>query len=403
VGSKTRTGNLSNEGYALVKIRKALRLEKLPPYIFAEIGKKKLALKAKGIKLIDLGMGTPDLPTPSHIIDSLRETAGITENHQYAPYNGIDAFRMAAAEWMERRFGVSLDPQREIMNLIGTKEGIANFTWAFVNPGDFCLIPDPGYPAYINVITLAGGTPVSYPLNEDNRFRPKWNDIPDQSWRTCKVIYINYPNNPTSATVELDCYRELVERARHYGFLILSDNAYSESAYRSPAPSILQIPEAKEVAVETFSCSKTYNMTGWRIGFMAGNAEIIGSILQMKSSVDTGVFKPIQHAAITALLGPDQEMINPSKEVFGYRRQLMIDGLKRLGYHVFDGEATFYLWIRVPKSGDSMSFCLDLLERGVVTTPGIGFGRNGEGWFRMALTVPEEDLRRTLELMPPGR
>lgn len=386
-----------------MKIQKALRLEKMPAYIFAEIGKKKRAIAAKGVKLIDLGMGTPDLPAPASVVETLRQAVGITENHQYSTYAGLDSFRKSAAEWMERRFGVSLDPQSEIINLIGTKEGIANFTLAFVNPGDFCFIPDPGYPAYVNVITLAGGSAVPYPLREENRFRPNWAEIPDSAWKTCKIVYINYPNNPTSATVELDCYRELVDRARHYGFIILSDNAYSEGSFTDPAPALLQIPEAREVAVETFSCSKSYNMTGWRIGFMAGNKDILNAVIEVKSSVDTGVFKPIQLAAITAMSGPEREMLNPSKEVFAYRRELMIEGLQRLGYQVFDGGATFYLWIRVPGGQDSMTFCMDLLERGIVTTPGIGFGKNGEGWFRMALTVPEEDLRKVLDTLPPGR
>lgn len=383
-----------------MKIQKALRLEKLPPYVFAEMNKRKRLLADQGVRLIDLGMGTPDLPTPEPIIQRLQETLRDVENHKYPPYAGIDAFRKSAAEWMYRRFGVSLDPLKEVMNVIGTKEGIANFTWSFVNPGDFCLIPDPGYPVYQNVITLAGGTPVPYPLYEENQFQPRWSAIPDTTWKACKVVYINYPNNPTSATISLDGYRELVDRAMHYGFIILSDNAYSEASFREPAPSILQIPDAKKVAIETFSCSKSYNMTGWRIGFIAGNAEIIQTILEMKSSVDTGVFKPIQYAAMAAFEGKEEEMIAPAKEVFRYRRTLMVEGLRAKGYQVFDGAATFYVWTKTPRGRSSMDFSIELLEKGIVTTPGIGFGKNGEGWFRMAITVPEEDLRSVLHQLP---
>lgn len=372
----------------------------MPPYIFAQVGRKKREILQSGRELIDLGMGDPDLATPTSIVEKLCEASKINENQKYPPYQGIDEFREAVVQWMDRRFSVRLDAQNEVINLIGSKEGIYNFTQAFVNPGDHCLIPDPGYPVYTNAVILAGGTPVYYPLLAENKYVPNWSDIPDTTWEAAKIIFINFPNNPTSATVSIDTYRELVAKALKHEVIICSDNAYSEMCFDEWAPALLQVPEAKEIGIETFSLSKTYNMTGWRVGFAAGNADMIKALFQMKSAVDTGIFKPIQWAAIEALSGPDEELVNPSKEVFSYRKKFMTEALKNKGYEVFDSRATFYLWSRCPVGMSSMDFCDHMLNKGVVTTPGIGFGQQGEGYFRLSLTLPEEKLRQALDLFP---
>ncbi|MDB5036860.1 MAG: aspC4 [Bacteriovoracaceae bacterium] len=381
-------------------IQKSIRLQKLPPYIFAQIDEKKRALLEQGKDLIDLGIGDPDLPTPPAIIKTLAEAANDPKNHRYPSYGGLIEFKKACAAWMERRFNVSVDPKTELMSLIGSKEGLAHFTEAIVNPGDFTLIPDPAYPVYANATLLAGGTPVYYPLTEANQFQPKWADIPDDVWKAVKVVYINFPHNPTSATVTLDVYAELVDRAKRFGFVICSDGAYSEQGYDSLPPCCLQVPGAKDCTIEFFSFSKTYNMTGWRIGFAVGNKELIAALYQIKSTLDSGVFQPIQWAAITALKGNDHELIDPSKEVYLYRRSIMVEGLKQLGYQVFDGGATFYLWVKNLPGQNSAETCANLLERGLVCTPGSGFGKQGEGYFRIALTVPELQLKEALKRFP---
>jgi len=374
----------------------ALRLQKLPPYVFAEVNKKKYKLLAEGKDLIDLGMGDCDLPTPSPIIRRLQEAANDPKNHRYSSYVGLDEFRKAAATWMDRRFSVAADWKTEIVNLIGSKEGLAHFTECFVNPGDFTLIPDPGYPVYVNATILSGGTPVFYPLTWENSFRPDWKNISDSVWKSTKLIYINYPHNPTGATVSLETYAELCERAKHYGFIVVSDSPYCEQGYESLPPCFMQVPGAKDVGVEFFSFSKTYNMTGWRVGFAVGNKDLLAALVQIKSTVDTGIFMPIQHAAIAALTGPDEELIVPSKEVYHYRRKVMIEGLRSKGYEVFDGGATFYLWVKVPKGKTSSETASTLMDQGVVVTPGHGFGAHGEGYIRLSLTVPEERLKEAL-------
>lgn len=381
------------------KRTKAIRLQKLPPYIFAQIDEKKRELLGQGRDLIDLGIGDPDLPTPTPIIEELRKAAGEGRNHRYPSYGGLDEYKKACARWMERRFSVTVDPKSEIISLIGSKEGIAHFTQAVVNPGDFTLIPDPAYPVYANATILSGGTALYYPLLEENRFRPDWNTVPEDTWRGVKVVFVNYPHNPTSATVTLETYVELVDRAKKFGFIIASDGAYCEQGYSALPPCLLQVPGAKEVAIEFFSMSKTYNMTGWRVGFAAGNKDLIAALYQMKSTLDSGVFQPVQYAAIHALNGKDEELIGPSKDVYGYRRKLMVEGLQRLGYKVFDGGATFYLWVSNPKGKSSVEVCADLLEKGIVVTPGNGFGAAGEGFFRIALTVAEEKLTEALKRM----
>ena len=379
-------------------IPEALRLQKLLPYLFAEIDRKKRELIGQGKTLIDLGIGDPDLPTPRPIIESLYKAAQNPQNHRYPPYEGLLAFRKDCAHWMEQRFSVEINPNTEVLALIGSKEGLAHFPHAFINPGDFALMPDPGYPVYANATILAGGTPLYYPLQEENRFQPLWSEIPPSIWKSIRFVFVNFPHNPTSATVPLESYRELVDRAKQYGFVICSDSAYAEQNYNQSPSSILQIPGAKEVAVDFFSLSKTYHMTGWRVGFAAGNASLLKALGRIKSNMDSGVFGAIQQAAIQALEGPDKELVEPSRQIYRYRRQLMAEGLRQKGYRVFDGGATFYLWVKNHEGMNSDEMTQTLLERGVVVTPGSGFGSKGEGYFRIALTSTEEALKEALKL-----
>lgn len=381
-----------------MKFRPALRLEQLPPYVFTAINRRKRELLAEGKDLIDLGMGDPDLETPKPIVDALTEAAREPVNQKYPPYGGIPEFREAVQHWMEKRFNVKVDANKEVASLIGSKEGVVHFTQAFVNPGDFCLIPDPGYPSYANAVLLSGGTPLTYPLVWENQFRPNWSIVDEGVWKSLRLVYINFPHNPTSASVDIETYRELVDRAATYGFIILSDAAYSEHSFEAPAPCLMQVPGAKEVAVEMFTCSKSYNMTGFRVGFAVGEESLISNFLKMKSCVDTGVFKAVQWAAITALKGDEREFVDPSREVFRYRRSFMKQELEKAGFEVFDGGATFYLWIKVPgRSMSSSDWAWKAMDEGVVVTPGSGFGSAGEGYFRIALTLPEERLREALK------
>lgn len=378
----------------------ALRLQKLPPYVFAEIDEKKRELQEQGVDLIDLGVGDPDLATPPEIIKTLKTTVDDKANHRYPSYVGMKEFREAACKWMDQRFSVKVDPKTECISLIGSKEGLVHLSLGVVNPGDHALIPDPAYPVYTNATILSGGTCIYYPLKAENNFKPKWSEITDQVWKSVRLVYINFPHNPTSATVGLDTYEELVHLAKKHDFYICSDGAYSEQGYTTHPPCCLQVPGAKDRTIELFSMSKSYNMTGWRIAFAVGNKDLIKSLYRVKSTVDSGQFQPIQWAAITALQGKEEELMKPSKEVYAYRRKIMTEGLTKLGYKIFDGGATFYLWIKNPGNRTSTEITKELLEKGIVVTPGNGFGESGEGYFRIALTVCEERLKEALSRMP---
>lgn len=381
-----------------MEFTKAGRLAQLPPYLFAEIDRKKKEVAARGVDIIPLGIGDPDLPTPKHIVEAGKRAADNPKNHQYPDYEGMPSFRAACATWFEGRFGERFDPATEIVSLIGSKEGIAHLPLAFVNPGDYTLVPDPAYPVY-NIGTLfAGGIPHIMPLRAENGFLPDLKAIPEDVLRKTKIIYVNYPNNPTSATAGASFYAEVIALAQKYGFIVCQDMAYSELYFGDERPiSIFNVPGSREVAVEMHSLSKTYSMTGWRIGFAVGNRSIIEGLGKIKTNVDSGQFQAVQEAAIEAMTA-DQSCIDEYRAIYKERRDICVKALQDMGFDVFQGGATFYVWVRVPKGTDSRTFCGRLLEEtGVVVTPGVGFGEHGEGYFRIALTMRKERMIEALE------
>ena len=376
-----------------MQIHLAERIKLLPPYLFAELDRKKREKIEEGVDVIDLGVGDPDLPTPKPIVEALKEAAEKPENHRYPSYTGMRAFREAAARWFERRFGVKPNPETEVIALIGSKEGIAHFPLAFVERDDVVLCPDPAYPVYKIGTLFAGGRPYTLPLKEENGFLPDIGSIPKDIVERTKIIWVNYPNNPTSADATEDFYRDLIRWAKNHDIIVASDNAYSEIYTGDRRPlSILEIEGAKEVAIEFHSLSKTYNMTGWRIGFAVGNEELIKALGKVKTNIDSGQFNAIQEAGITALNLPQSEL-NRLRAIYRERRKVMTEALKKLGLKPFESDATFYIWTKVPGGYTSAEFVGKLIdEAGIVCTPGSGFGEHGEGYFRISLTVPTERL-----------
>jgi LL-diaminopimelate aminotransferase len=377
------------------------RLSRLPPYLFAEIDRLRRDARAKGVDIIDLGVGDPDLPTPPHIVERLRAAAGDPANHRYPSYEGMPRFREAVAGWYDRRFGVALDPATEVVSLIGSKEGIAHLPLAFVNPGEATLVPDPAYPVYGIATLFAGGEPVLMPLLARNGFLPDLGAIPAKALARAKILFVNYPNNPTSAVADVGFYTkvvELVELAARHGFIVAADSPYSEMTYDGyRAPSFLEAPGARDVGVEFHSLSKTYNMTGWRCGFAVGNARVIAGLGKIKTNVDSGLFQAIQLAGIEALEG-DQSCVEDMRKVYAERRNVFIAGLRAAGFEVEAPKATFYVWARVPGKFSSAEFTADLLSRtGIVATPGNGFGAAGEGYVRFSLTVDRARLAEAVD------
>ena len=381
-----------------MRIEKAKRIEQIPPYLFAQIDKKKEEMRKKGMDLIDLGIGDPDLPTPQPIIERLKKASEDPRNHHYPSYEGMIQFRTAAAQWFERRFGITFDPKTEVLALIGSKEGIAHIPLAFVNPGDYVLVPSPGYPVYRVATLLAGGTPYFLPLLKENGFLPKLSEIPKEVAERSKLLFINYPNNPTSAIAERPFFEEVVAFARRYGMIVCHDAAYSELAFDGYRPlSFFEVEGAKEVGIEFHSLSKTFNMTGWRIGFAVGNPEIVSGLGRVKTNIDSGLFQAIQEAGIEALNRYDTPIPNIIR-IYEGRRDVMVKGLREMGLEVDLPRATFYLWIRVPRGYTSAQFATLLIEQaGIVATPGNGFGEAGEGYIRMTLTVDESRLQEAIE------
>jgi LL-diaminopimelate aminotransferase len=376
------------------------RIKDLPPYLFAELDRKKEEVRARGVDIIDLGVGDPDRPTPKHIVDRMKRETAVPANHQYPSYEGLLSFRSAAANWYRRRFGVSLDPSSEVVTLIGSKEGIAHFPLAFVNPGDRVLVPDPGYPVYHIATLFAGGRPHFVPLLRENGFLPDLDRIPRPVLAKAKILFLNYPNNPTSAVADRKFYRKVLRFAEEHDLIVAHDVAYTEIYFDAKKPmSILELPGAKKRCIEFHSLSKTYNMTGWRIGFAVGNPELVAGIGKVKTNVDSGVFQAVQGAGIEALTS-GAEITDAIRRTYRERRDILVPGLRALGLDPVEPRATFYVWIPVPKGYTSASFCSHLLEEaGIVTTPGNGFGKSGEGYIRIALTKEKGRIREALSRM----
>lgn len=376
------------------------RIKDLPPYLFAELDRKKEEVRARGVDIIDLGVGDPDRPTPKHIVDRMKRETAVPANHQYPSYEGLLSFRSAAANWYRRRFGVSLDPSSEVVTLIGSKEGIAHFPLAFVNPGDGVLVPDPGYPVYHIATMFAGGRSHFMPLLRENGFLPDLDRVPRPVLAKAKILFLNYPNNPTSAVADRKFYRKVLGFAEEHDLIVAHDVAYTEIYFDAKKPmSILELPGAKKRCIEFHSLSKTYNMTGWRIGFAVGNPELVAGIGKVKTNVDSGVFQAVQGAGIEALSSGD-EITDAIRRTYRERRDILVPGLRALGLDPVEPRATFYVWIPVPKGYSSASFCSHLLEEaGIVTTPGNGFGKSGEGYIRIALTKEKGRIREALSRM----
>jgi LL-diaminopimelate aminotransferase len=376
------------------------RVNSLPPYLFAAIDEAKEKAISRGVDVIDLGVGDPDMPAPEHVVEALCMAARDPSTHRYPSYTGLLEFREAVAEWYAEHLGVELDASKEVLTLIGSKEGIAHAPLAFLNPGDVALVPDPAYPVYGIGAMFAGGVSYKMPLLKDNGFLPDLEAIPEDVASRAKIMFLNYPNNPTSAVADVDFYEEVVEFARKHDIIVFSDNAYSElcfDGYR--APSFLNAEGAMEVGVEFHSLSKTYNMTGWRIGFVVGNERVVAGIGKIKTNVDSGAFEAVQRAGIAAMRG-SQEFVEEMRRIYVERRDVLIKGLEGLGIKVAPPKATFYIWAPVPDGFTSIEFSTLLLEKaGIVATPGVGFGEYGEGYLRFALTQPVERISEAVERM----
>ncbi len=378
--------------------KKSERLNNLPPYLFKEIDRKKAEVMARGVDIIDLGVGDPDLPTPPHIVEALKKAVDDPANHRYPSYSGTSEFKAAIAEWYQKRFKVEIDPETEVLVLIGSKEGIAHFPLVFINQGDVALVPAPAYPVYHIATLFAGGESFFMPLLSKNRFLPDLDAIPENIADRARLMFLNYPNNPTSALADPDFFRKVVEFAKRHKIVVCHDAAYTEMAFDGlRPPSFLETRGAKDVGLEFHSLSKTYSMTGWRVGFAVGNRNAIQGLGAIKSNIDSGVFQAVQRAGIEALHG-DQACVKEMVEVYSKRRDLMVKGLQDTGFEVELPLATFYLWVRVPENYTSAELCTRLLEDcGIVVTPGNGFGEPGEGYFRIALTQEASRLKEAIQ------
>jgi len=376
-----------------MKIELAARIRELPPYLFADIDRKKSELRKQGKDLIDLGIGDPDLPTPAHIVAAMQAAAAEPKYHRYPSYEGMQSFREAAVSWYAQRFGVrDLDANKECCALIGSKEGIAHFPVAFVNPGDLVLVPDPGYPVYATWTRFVGGEVFYMPLRRENGFLPDLKAIPSEVAKRAKIMWINYPNNPTAALATRDFYREVVEFAVKHDIIVASDVAYSEIFFDGEPPaSFLEVPGAKEVGIEFQSLSKTYNMTGWRVGFAVGNEKLVGGLGKVKTNTDSGAFEAVQAAAVAALTS-SQSCVEDSRKIYLERREVLCNGLEAAGFEVLRPKATFYVLITCPKGYTSSEFVSKLLDAGVVSTPATGFGAAGEGYVRLTLCADKSRL-----------
>ncbi len=375
------------------------KLQKLPPYLFIEIDRKKKEAIDRGADIISLGVGDPDMPTPDHIIKSAQFALTKSVNHQYPFGSGLLSFRKAVAGWYKSRFNVDLNPDNEVCALIGSKEGIGHMHLAFINPGDVVLIPEPGYPVYNTGTIFTDGTPYFMPLIEENGFLPDLDAIPEETAKKAKIIFINYPNNPTSAVASKEFYVKLIEFAKKYNIIVAYDNAYSEIYYdeNEKPMSFLEVEGAKDVGVEFHSLSKTYNMTGWRLGWVCGNKDVVAAIAKVKDNYDSGVFQAVQEAGITALTS-SQQCVQDMRKIYKERRDVLCDGLNNLGWNVVKPKATFYVWAKIPKGYKSSEVVSKLLDEcAIVCTPGNGMGKSGEGYVRFALTVTVARIKEALK------
>lgn len=386
-----------------MKIQISERLKRLPPYLFVEIDKAKKRARGEGRDIIDLGVGDPDSPTPNFVIDALNEAVKDSSTHRYALDAGLPELKEEIARWYKNRFNISLNPEKEILPLIGSKEGIAHMPLAFINPGDTALIPDPCYPPYKSGIIFCGGNIELMPLLEENNFLPAIEGISKAVAKKAKLIYLNYPNNPTSACTDDEYFEKIAKFAKEFKIIVCHDAAYTELSFDDySAPSFLGTKGAKEVGVEFHSLSKTFNMTGWRIGFLVGNKDIVTAIGKVKSHIDSGIFTAIQRAGITALKNYESH-INSLKNLYQRRRDVLCDGLNSIGWKVTKPKATFYVWAKCLKGFDSIKLARHLLETAdIVVTPGVGFGVSGEGYIRMALTVSEDRLQEAVARIKKG-
>jgi LL-diaminopimelate aminotransferase len=377
-------------------VRGALRVQGLPPYLFAELDRRVTAKRAEGVDVISLGVGDPDLPTPRHVVKALQEAAEDPATHQYPSYYGLPAFRVAIADWYERRFGVQLDPDAEVLPLLGSKEGIAHLCFAFIDPGDVALVPDPGYPVYALGTTLAGGTPVSMPLSAGRGFLPDLATLDPPA--AARALWLNYPSNPTGAVAEREFFDQAVGFARRHDLLLCHDAAYTEITFDGyVAPSVLESPRAKDVAVEFGSLSKTFNMTGWRVGYAVGNADAIGALATLKTNLDSGIFNAIQRAAVAALTGP-MDHVEEMCAIYQKRRDLVVAAFREIGIEVQPPLGSIYVWVPTPAGRRSVEFASELLdESGVVVAPGTGYGPAGEGFVRVSLTVSDARLQEAMD------
>lgn len=376
----------------------AERIVSLPPYFFASLNQELDELKRKGVDVIRMDIGSPDMPPAPFILDALARAAARPDAHGYNPHGGTGAYRQAVAEYYRRRFGVALDPMKEVVGLIGSKEGIFNVSMVLVDPGDVVLVPDPGYPVYAFGAQMAGGEVVRLPLLRQNQFLPDLDAVPAETMRRVKLLWLNYPNNPTAAIMPLETMERLVGRARRQGFFICHDAPYMDVTFGDySAPSILQVPGAKDVAVEFNSLSKTYNMAGWRLGMAVGNAEIVQALNAYKSNIDSGHFLPVLEGGVAALTG-EQSWLRDRNRAYEERRDIIVDGLHRAAWEANMPQASLYVWAAVPGGGGSAEFCRVLLrEAGVSLTPGITFGEHGEGYVRFSLGTATPRVREAMD------
>ena len=378
-------------------MRVARRVEHLPPYLFAELDRKIAERRASGVDVISLGIGDPDRPTPEHVVEAARVGVADASTHQYPSYYGMPEFRRAVATWFRGRFGVELDPDTEVLPLLGSKEGLAHLAFAYLDPGDAALVPDPGYPVYATATGLAGAESLALPLPADRGFLPDWDSAPTPDGRT-KLVWLNFPTNPTAAVATQDDLAGAVAFASEHDLLLAHDAAYSEITFDGyVAPSVLQVPGGRDVAIEFHSLSKGYNMTGWRIGFAVGAAPAIKALGTLKTNLDSGIFNAVQMAGIAALTGP-QDHVAAMRDLYRKRRDLVVGTLNRLGWDLEPPLGSIYVWLPTPNGETSAVFADLLLDRaGVVVAPGLGYGSNGEGYVRISLTVADDRLAEAMD------